>query len=50
MTDEPPKHSPACAWHQDQYDWECDCGAVPKCTHGLASEDEGRSTGDGGAK
>ncbi len=22
-------HSPACSWGRDQYDWECDCGAIP---------------------
>lgn len=21
-------HGPQCNWHWDQYDWECDCGAV----------------------
>lgn len=22
-------HGPQCNWHWDQYDWECDCGAIP---------------------
>lgn len=22
-------HAPSCSWGWDQYDWECDCGAIP---------------------
>ena len=22
-------HSRTCSWGWDQYDWECDCGAIP---------------------
>lgn len=24
-----PKHADDCAWHFEQYPWECICGAIP---------------------